>query len=82
MRIKDSEECGKSELDLFTIPSTQTAMEEGRWDFIKTFSNYSTGTVTFQIEGDNQCYIDLSQTELLLTCKIYKKDTAVPKIEA
>jgi hypothetical protein len=75
MRIKDSEECGKSELDLFTIPPTQTAMEEGRWDFIKPFSNYSTGTVTFQIEGDNQCYIDLSQTELLVTCKIYKKDT-------
>ncbi len=30
MKIKDSEECGKSELDLFTIPPTQTAMEQAR----------------------------------------------------
>jgi hypothetical protein len=82
MRIKDSEECGKSELDLFTIPPTQTAMEEGRWDFIKPFSNFQTGTVTFEIEGDNQCYIDLAQTELMLTCKIYKDNVAINSINS
>jgi hypothetical protein len=29
MLIRESEQCGKSELDLWTVPPTQTWMEEG-----------------------------------------------------
>ena len=31
MQIKDSMECAKSELDLFSVPPTNTAFEEGHW---------------------------------------------------
>jgi hypothetical protein len=34
MQIKNSPECGKSELDLFTTPPTQVAILEGAWDDI------------------------------------------------
>ena len=81
MIIRNSEECGKSELDLFTVPPTQTVMEEGRWDMVKPYSNFEHGTITFDIEGDNQCYIDLSQTELLVTCQILYQGTAITKLE-
>jgi hypothetical protein len=70
MKIRESDECGKSELDLFSIPPTQTQMEEARYDLVKPFSNFTNGTITFEIEGDNQCYIDLSATELMITCKV------------
>jgi hypothetical protein len=30
MLIRESEQCGKSELDIFTVPPTQTWMEEGK----------------------------------------------------
>jgi hypothetical protein len=71
MKIRDSEECGKSELDLFSIPPTQTVMEEGRWDTIKPYSNFEEGTLHFDIEGDNLCYLDLAQTELIITVKLF-----------
>jgi hypothetical protein len=77
MRIRESEECGKSELDLFTIPPTNTQMEESRYDLVKPFSNFKNGTVIFEIEGDNQCYIDLASSELMISCKIMDGDTWV-----
>lgn len=29
--LKDSPECGKSELELFNLPPTQTCIERGQW---------------------------------------------------
>jgi hypothetical protein len=77
MRIRESEECGKSELDLFSIPPTNTQMEESRFDLVKPFSNFKNGTITFKIEGDNQCYIDLSTSELMITCQIMNGETPI-----
>ena len=77
MRIRESEECGKSELDLFSIPPTNTQMEESRFDLVKPFSNFKNGTITFEIEGDNQCYIDLSTSELMITCQIMNGETPI-----
>ena len=34
MRINDSAECSKNELDLFNVPPTQTSIEEGFYDDI------------------------------------------------
>ena len=31
MRFDNSNECMKSELDLFTVPPTQTSLENGVW---------------------------------------------------
>jgi hypothetical protein len=81
MRIRESEECGKSELDLFSLPPTQTQMEEARFDLVKPFSNFKNGTVTFEIEGDNQCYLDLSASELMITCRIMDGDKHIEKID-
>jgi hypothetical protein len=75
MLIRESESCGKSELDIFSVPPTQTWMEEGRYDVVKPYNNFQTGTVIFEIEGDNQFYIDLSQTELNVKASLRKKGT-------
>ena len=37
---------------------------------IKPYSNFETGNIYFDIEGDNLCYLDLSQTELIITAKV------------
>lgn len=71
MKVCDcSEECGKSELDLFSVPPTQIAIEEGVWDNIKPHPNYGQGTITFDIPGDSFHYIDLAQTELWVEVNI------------
>ena len=62
MHIADSEACGKSELDLFTVPPTQIAVEDGIWDDIKPHPNFTEGTVTFDVPGDSVNYIFLSET--------------------
>ena len=40
MKINNSEECAKSELDLFSVPPTQTVVEEGVWDTIQPHPNF------------------------------------------
>jgi hypothetical protein len=82
MIISESEKCGKSELDLFSLPPTQTVMEAARWDQVQPYSNCRTGTVILDINGDNQCYIDLSQTELFLKCVLMKGGAAVKNLKA
>jgi hypothetical protein len=75
MIIKNSEECGKSELDLFSIPPTQIAVEEGFYDEILPHPNFRQGTIQFEIKADNEHYIDLSETELWMMLTLCKKDT-------
>ena len=72
--VVNSEECSKSELDLFSIPPTQTAIEEGAWDTILPHPNLREGqTIRFDIPGTNSHYIDMSQTELHLKVSILNK---------
>ena len=75
LKISDlSENCYKSELDLFTIPPTQVAIESGLWDTIHPVSGYeSNSTVEFRIPGDSLHYIDLAQTEVYVGVKIELK---------
>lgn len=70
-----SEECGKSEVDLFSVPPTQTYIEEGVWDDIQPLSNFETGTITFTIPGNTYNYINLAETELWAEVSIQKKNT-------
>ena len=56
--INTRNECEKAELDLFSLPSTQTNIEDGQWDVVKPQSNFNTGTVTFDIGSTGQHYID------------------------
>ena len=65
MQIKDSMECAKSELDLFSVPPTNTAIEEGHWDNIQPHPNFDQSPVVrFDITGTNSHYVDLAATEL------------------
>ena len=50
MQNFESEECTKSELDLFTIPPTQTTIEEVIWDTILPHPNFrESSTIRFVI---------------------------------
>lgn len=73
MRIPNSEECSKSELDLFTIPPTQVAVEDSVWDEIKPHPMFSDGVITFDLTGDSSSYLDLSDTELWVKLILQKK---------
>ena len=76
MLIKNSQPCGKSELDLFSIPPTQIAVVSGVFDDVMPLANY-TNTITFNITGDSKHYIDLSQTELWVKLSLEKNKTIV-----
>ena len=67
-------ECTKSELDLFAVPPTQTSIEEGRWDIVYPESGYvRNNTVLFKIPSTDSHYLDLSETQLFVELKIISK---------
>ena len=77
MQIKDSMECAKSELDLFSVPPTNTAIEEGHWDNIQPHPNFDQSPVIrFDITGTNSHYVDLAATELHVKFVIYNSGIA------
>jgi len=64
-------ECVKSELDLFTIPLTQTSMERSGYVEYNAISNIADATpIEFDIGGSAQEYIDLANTQLYVKAKI------------
>ncbi|KFM69670.1 hypothetical protein X975_14593, partial [Stegodyphus mimosarum] len=71
----DSPECAKSELDLFSLPPTQTVIEKGQWVEFHPLANVSEGSpVEFNVSGSGDDYLDLSQTQLYVKVKILKND--------
>lgn len=75
MRFDNSEECMKSELDIFTVPPTQTSIEKGIWCKVEANDGYksSTSTTSFHIKPISDGYIDFSENFLHLKCSIRKK---------
>ena len=72
--MNTSTECTKSELDLFTVPPTQTSIEEGRWDIVYPESGYvKNSTILFKIPSTDSHYFDLSETQLFVDVKIKQK---------
>ena len=64
-------ECTKSELDIFTVPPTQTSMETGGWTEFNPISSLSNGVpIEFVIGGSGQEYLDLANTQLYVCAKI------------
>lgn len=80
---KDSAACSKSELDLFVIPPTQTAIEKGQFIEYHPLANIRDGgPIEFNISGSGEDYIDLSSTYLHVKAKIVKSDgTPLPEKE-
>ena len=70
MRFKNSQECTKSELDIFSVPPTQTSIESSAWNTISAKPNLTTTEFTIPSNGNN--YIDLSKTELIYDVEIRK----------
>ncbi|XP_033110193.1 uncharacterized protein LOC117111391 [Anneissia japonica] len=72
---KNSCECLKSELDLFSVPPTQTSITKGQWVQYFPYTSISdSGPVQFNIQGTNEEYMDLAQTMLRVKAKITKSD--------
>ena len=70
-----SEECVKSELDLFTIPLTQTAILKNTNVEVPLISPISdTVLLEFFITGNGEDYIDLNNTLLYTQLKITRPD--------
>ena len=66
-------ECSKSELDLFSLPPTQTAIEFSQWIEHKPLTSLTdSAPVEFVITGSGDEYVDLSQTYLQVTAKVTK----------
>jgi hypothetical protein len=60
-------ECLKSELDLFTLPPTQTTIESGKWVHYKPVSSLTDDSpIEFMVPGLSDEYLDLSHTMLSL----------------
>ena len=69
----ESQECTKSELDLFTIPATQTSITKGQWIEYHPLSNITdTGPIEFNVSGTGEEYLDLANTQLFVKAKITK----------
>ena len=65
--------CGKTELDLFSVPPTQTEIEDGQWVVHHPLSTLTeNGPIEFHIPGAGNDYIDLANTRLLVKAKITK----------
>ncbi|XP_046602256.1 uncharacterized protein F54H12.2-like [Neodiprion lecontei] len=66
-----SGECMKSELDLFSLPPTQTSIEAGQWVHYKPVSSLTDDSpIEFVVPGNGDEYIDLAHTMLSVRVKL------------
>lgn len=68
-------ECVKTELDLFSLPPTQTSIDSGKWIQYKPVSSITDNApIEFVIPGHGDEYTDLSQTMIHVMANIKKSD--------
>ena len=64
-----------SELELFSFPPTQTAIESSQWVEYRPITILSDSSpIEFVITGSGEEYVDLSESYLQVTAKILKQD--------
>ena len=64
-------ECTKSELDLFSVPPTQTSMELGTWVEYHPLTTVTDGSpIEFDIGASGEDYLDFANTMLYLRVKL------------
>ncbi|XP_051780756.1 uncharacterized protein F54H12.2-like [Erpetoichthys calabaricus] len=74
-----SQECVKSELDLFTVPYTQTSVEKSIYVEVPPLSALSeVAPLEFLITGNSEDYLDLNNTLLHIQCQIVNADGTNP----
>jgi len=70
-------ECLKSELDLFSVPPTQTSVENGNWiEYHPLTTVGDDSPIEFEINGNGEDYIDLANTMLYVRAKITQMNGA------
>ena len=68
-------ECMKSELDIFTVPPTQTSIETGNWVEYNPIATLDDGSsIEFSVSGSGQDYLDAANTQLYVKAKIIQAD--------
>lgn len=68
-------EAVKSELDLFTIPPTQTSIESSQWVEYKPITSLTdTSPIEFVVPGHGEEYIDLCRTMMHVKAQIIDGD--------
>jgi len=68
-------ECAKSELNIFSIPPTQTSVESRGWVEYNHISSLFDGTpIEFVVGGSGQDYVDLANTQLYVRAQILRTD--------
>ena len=68
-------ECTKSELDIFSVPPTQTSIEKGTWIEYHPISSLADGSpIEFEISGSGEDYVDYANSYLHVKAKITKPD--------
>lgn len=77
MMHRESCMCGMENLELFQVPPTNVAIEESKWmEYYPISSTLESDTapIEFDIQGQGDEYVDLSQTYLQVICKFTKAD--------
>ena len=70
-------ECTKSELDLFSVPPTQTSMEQGSWVEYHPLTTVSDGSpIEFDVSGTGDEYVDFANTMLYVKAKVTQPNNA------
>ena len=70
-------ECMKSELDISTIPPTQTSIETGNWVEYNPIATIDDGSsIKLAISGSGQDYLDAANTQLYVKARIEQADGA------
>ena len=67
--------CMKSELDTFTVPSTQTSIETGNWVEYSPIATLCDGNDNeFCVSGSGQDYLEAANTQLYVKARILQAD--------
>jgi len=68
-------ECTKSELDLFSVPPTQTSMEHGSWIKYHPLTTVTDGSpIEFDVSGSGNDYVDFANTKLHVKAKVTREN--------
>ena len=77
MMHRESCACGTDSLELFKVPPTNVTLEDSKWmEYypISSTLNSDTAPIEFEIKGQGDEYLELSQTYLQMVCKFTKAD--------
>ena len=69
-----SQECTKSELDLFSVPPTQISLEKGHWIDHQPVASLADGGAITSLSPGTEDYVDLARTILVIRAKVTKAD--------